>query len=60
VAVVLIAVSYLLPLMAATGATDAPPDAWVNGYLADAAGIYVQTLTRTTISQGSLYHYVLH
>lgn len=39
VAVVLIAVSYLLPLMAATGATDAPPDAWVNGYLADAAGI---------------------
>jgi amino acid transporter len=40
VAVVLIAVSYLLPLMAATGATDAPPDAWVNGYLADAAGIY--------------------
>lgn len=39
VAVVLIAVSYLLPLMAATGATDASPDAWVNGYLADAAGI---------------------
>jgi amino acid transporter len=59
VAVVLIAVSYLLPLMAAIGATDAPPDAWVNGYLADAAGIYVQTLTRT-ISQGPLYHYVLH
>ncbi|CAL4922878.1 unnamed protein product [Urochloa decumbens] len=39
VAVVLIAASYLLPLMAATGATDAPPEAWVNGYLADAAGI---------------------
>uniref|UniRef100_A0ACD6AD92 Uncharacterized protein n=1 Tax=Avena sativa TaxID=4498 RepID=A0ACD6AD92_AVESA len=39
VAVVLIAVSYLLPLMAATGATDASPDAWENGYLADAAGI---------------------
>ncbi|XBH87925.1 hypothetical protein VPH35_075293 [Triticum aestivum] len=39
VAVVLIAGSYLLPLMAATGATDASPDAWVNGYLADAAGI---------------------
>uniref|UniRef100_A0A8I6WY97 Polyamine transporter PUT1 n=2 Tax=Hordeum vulgare subsp. vulgare TaxID=112509 RepID=A0A8I6WY97_HORVV len=38
-AVVLIAVSYLLPLMAAIGATDASPDAWVNGYLADAAGI---------------------
>ncbi|XBI23824.1 hypothetical protein VPH35_048996 [Triticum aestivum] len=38
-AVVLIAASYLLPLMAATGATDASPDAWVNGYLADAAGI---------------------
>ncbi|XP_052150167.1 probable polyamine transporter At3g13620 isoform X4 [Oryza glaberrima] len=39
VAVVLIAVSYLLPLMAAVGATDAPPEAWENGYLADAAGI---------------------
>ncbi|PUZ40926.1 hypothetical protein GQ55_9G461800 [Panicum hallii var. hallii] len=39
VAVVLIAASYLLPLMAATGATDAPPEAWANGYLADAAGI---------------------
>uniref|UniRef100_A0A0E0KE97 Polyamine transporter PUT1 n=1 Tax=Oryza punctata TaxID=4537 RepID=A0A0E0KE97_ORYPU len=39
VAVVLIAVSYLLPLMAAIGATDAAPDAWENGYLADAAGI---------------------
>ncbi|XP_052150164.1 uncharacterized protein LOC127768597 isoform X1 [Oryza glaberrima] len=37
VAVVLIAVSYLLPLMAAVGATDAPPEAWENGYLADAA-----------------------
>ncbi|KAG2540473.1 probable polyamine transporter At3g13620 [Panicum virgatum] len=38
VAVVLIAASYLLPLMAATGATDAPPEKWENGYLADAAG----------------------
>ncbi|CAL4922881.1 unnamed protein product [Urochloa decumbens] len=37
-AVVLIAASYLLPLMAATGATDAPPETWANGYLADAAG----------------------
>ncbi|CAN6325093.1 unnamed protein product [Urochloa humidicola] len=37
-AVVLIAASYMLPLMAATGATDAPPEAWANGYLADAAG----------------------
>jgi amino acid transporter len=34
VAVVLIIASYLLPLMAATGATEA----WVNGYFADAAG----------------------
>ena len=40
VAVVPIAVNYLLPLMAATGATDVPPDTWVNGYLADAAGTY--------------------
>ncbi|CAN6289312.1 unnamed protein product [Urochloa humidicola] len=30
-AVVLIAASYLLPLMAATGATDTPPEAWTNG-----------------------------
>ncbi|GJN31609.1 hypothetical protein PR202_gn00103 [Eleusine coracana subsp. coracana] len=34
-AVVLIIASYLLPLMAATGATEA----WANGYLADAAGV---------------------
>ena len=39
-AVVLIAAGYLLPLMAAIGATDAPPETWVNGYLADAAGTY--------------------
>ncbi|KAM3262343.1 hypothetical protein ACQJBY_052821 [Aegilops geniculata] len=39
VAVVLIAGSYLLPLMTATGATNVSPDAWVNGYLAEAAGI---------------------
>ena len=39
-AVVLIAASYLLPLMAATGATDAPPETWENGYLADAAGTF--------------------
>jgi amino acid transporter len=39
VAVVLIAASYLLPLMAATGATDARPEEWENGYLVDAAGI---------------------
>ncbi|EAY90210.1 hypothetical protein OsI_11777 [Oryza sativa Indica Group] len=41
VAVVLIAVSYLLPLMAAIGATDAPPETWENGYLADAAGTWL-------------------
>uniref|UniRef100_A0A453LDR8 Amino acid permease/ SLC12A domain-containing protein n=1 Tax=Aegilops tauschii subsp. strangulata TaxID=200361 RepID=A0A453LDR8_AEGTS len=50
VAVVLIAVSYLLPLMAATGATDAPPDAWVNGYLADAAGTYKRRLVGSVSS----------
>jgi len=46
VAVVLIAASYLLPLMAATGATDAPPEAWANGYLADAAGTCVLSILR--------------
>ncbi|RLN18111.1 putative polyamine transporter [Panicum miliaceum] len=30
---------YLLPLMAATGAVDAPPEAWGDGYFADAAGV---------------------
>ncbi|KAG2551637.1 hypothetical protein PVAP13_9KG408732 [Panicum virgatum] len=30
---------YLLPLMAATGAVDAPPEAWGDGYFADAAGL---------------------
>ncbi|KAL6648074.1 hypothetical protein ACP70R_012298 [Stipagrostis hirtigluma subsp. patula] len=39
VAVLIIAASYLLPLMAATGATAAPPEEWANGYLVDAAGI---------------------
>uniref|UniRef100_A0A0A9A2P3 Amino acid permease/ SLC12A domain-containing protein n=1 Tax=Arundo donax TaxID=35708 RepID=A0A0A9A2P3_ARUDO len=29
---------YLLPLMAAIGAIDAPPEAWGDGYFADAAG----------------------
>ncbi|EHA8587510.1 putative Polyamine transporter RMV1 [Cocos nucifera] len=30
---------YLLPLMAAIGAIDAPQDAWGDGYFADAAGM---------------------
>ncbi|KAL6878288.1 hypothetical protein ACP4OV_012458 [Aristida adscensionis] len=30
---------YLLPLMAATGAVDAPPEAWGDGFFADAAGL---------------------
>ncbi|WVZ57103.1 hypothetical protein U9M48_007536 [Paspalum notatum var. saurae] len=30
---------YLLPLLAATGAVDAPPEAWGDGYFADAAGL---------------------
>ncbi|XP_073100979.1 LOW QUALITY PROTEIN: probable polyamine transporter At3g13620 [Elaeis guineensis] len=33
---------YLLPLMAAIGATDAPQDAWGDGFFADAAGMYSQ------------------
>jgi amino acid transporter len=32
---------YILPLMAAIGAVDAPPEAWGDGYFADAAGDFV-------------------
>jgi len=55
VAVVLIAASYLLPLMAATGATDAPPETWENGYLADAAGTYKLPLRAIKNLQTALY-----
>ncbi|XP_078160031.1 putative polyamine transporter At3g13620 [Carex rostrata] len=39
IAVVICSVSYFLPLMAGTGAIDSPPEAWVNGYFADVAGM---------------------
>ncbi|CAN6300751.1 unnamed protein product [Urochloa humidicola] len=54
VAVVLIAASYLLPLMAATGATDAPPEDWANGYLADAAGIIGGPWLKSCIEAGAV------
>ncbi|TVU46833.1 hypothetical protein EJB05_06404 [Eragrostis curvula] len=54
VAVVLIAASYLLPLMAATGATDAPPEEWVNGYLVDAAGIIGGAWLKCWIEAGAV------
>jgi amino acid transporter len=38
VAVIMTSLGYILPLMAGTGATDALPDAWGNGFFADAAG----------------------
>ncbi|KAG8063237.1 hypothetical protein GUJ93_ZPchr0003g17306 [Zizania palustris] len=37
-AVAMTSLGYLLPLMAATGAIDAPPSDWGNGFFADAAG----------------------
>ncbi|TVU46834.1 hypothetical protein EJB05_06405 [Eragrostis curvula] len=37
-AVSMTSLGYLLPLMAATGAIDAPPEEWGNGFFADAAG----------------------
>ncbi|KAL6648073.1 hypothetical protein ACP70R_012297 [Stipagrostis hirtigluma subsp. patula] len=40
-AVCMASLGYLLPLMAGTGATDAPPEAWGNGYFAEAAGAHV-------------------
>lgn len=36
---VLTVLGYLLPLMAVTGAIDAPPEAWGDGFYADAAGM---------------------
>ncbi|KAF3322926.1 putative polyamine transporter [Carex littledalei] len=39
IAVVICSVSYFLPVMASTGAIDSPPEAWVNGYFADVAGM---------------------
>ncbi|CAM0873400.1 unnamed protein product [Alopecurus aequalis] len=37
--VAMTSLGYLLPLMAATGAIDAPPENWGNGFFADAAGM---------------------
>ncbi|CAL4939646.1 unnamed protein product [Urochloa decumbens] len=53
-AAVLIPASYLLPLMAATGATNAPPEAWGNGYLADAAGIIGGSWLKFWIEAGAV------
>ncbi|CAN6312591.1 unnamed protein product [Urochloa humidicola] len=53
-AAVLIPTSYLLSLMAATGATDAPPEAWANGYLADAAGIIGGSWLKYWIEAGAV------
>ncbi|KAJ3673394.1 hypothetical protein LUZ60_006768 [Juncus effusus] len=39
IAVVICSVSYFLPVMAGTGAISSPPEAWVNGYFADVAGM---------------------
>nr|CAB3495796.1 unnamed protein product [Digitaria exilis] len=38
-AVCMASLGYLLPLLAGIGATDTPPEAWGNGYFADAAGV---------------------
>ncbi|KAL6878289.1 hypothetical protein ACP4OV_012459 [Aristida adscensionis] len=54
VAVVIIAASYLLPLMAVTGATTAPPEEWVNGYLVDAAGIVGGSWLKYWIEAGAV------
>ncbi|KAJ1296958.1 hypothetical protein BS78_01G341300 [Paspalum vaginatum] len=53
-AVVLIAASYLLPLMAAIGATDAQTDTWANGYLADAAGVIGGSWLKYWIEAGAV------
>ncbi|CAL4914615.1 unnamed protein product [Urochloa decumbens] len=44
---------YLLPLLAATGAVDAPPEAWGDGYFADAAGVIAGKWLKYWIEAGA-------
>ncbi|XBI86278.1 hypothetical protein VPH35_094267 [Triticum aestivum] len=45
---------YLLPLMAATGAVDAPPEQWGNGFFADAAGMIAGDWLKYWIEVGAV------
>ncbi|KAJ1296953.1 hypothetical protein BS78_01G340800 [Paspalum vaginatum] len=53
-AVSMTSLGYLLPLMAATGAVDVPPDAWGNGFFADAAGMIAGRWLKYWIEVGAV------
>ncbi|XP_072990002.1 probable polyamine transporter At3g13620 [Typha latifolia] len=54
VAVAMTALGYLVPLAAAIGAIDAPPEAWGSGYFADAAGIIAGRWLKYWIEVGAV------
>uniref|UniRef100_A0A6V7QQK8 Polyamine transporter n=1 Tax=Ananas comosus var. bracteatus TaxID=296719 RepID=A0A6V7QQK8_ANACO len=54
VSVVMTSLGYLLPLMAGTGAIDAPPSAWGDGYFADAAGTIAGSWLKYWIEVGAV------
>ncbi|KAL5219448.1 hypothetical protein ABZP36_020132 [Zizania latifolia] len=53
-AVAMTSLGYLLPLMAATGAIDAPPGDWGNGFFADAAGMIAGSWLKYWIEVGAV------
>ncbi|KAM0845775.1 hypothetical protein ACQ4PT_056133 [Festuca glaucescens] len=52
--VAMTSLGYLLPLMAATGAIDAPPENWGNGFFADAAGTIAGSWLKYWIEVGAV------
>ncbi|KAJ4753455.1 Amino acid permease family protein [Rhynchospora pubera] len=54
VAVIMTSLGYILPLMAGTGATNASPDAWGNGFFADAAGMIAGKWLKYWIEVGAV------
>ncbi|KAL6593758.1 hypothetical protein ACP70R_048659 [Stipagrostis hirtigluma subsp. patula] len=53
-AVTMTSLGYLLPLMAATGAINAPPEDWGNGFFADAAGMIAGKWLKYWIEVGAV------
>uniref|UniRef100_A0A0A9DDU3 Polyamine transporter PUT1 n=1 Tax=Arundo donax TaxID=35708 RepID=A0A0A9DDU3_ARUDO len=53
-AVSMTSLGYLLPLMAATGAIDAPTEKWGNGFFADAAGMIAGRWLKYWIEVGAV------
>lgn len=53
-AVCMASLGYLLSLMAATGAIDVPPEAWGDGFFADAAGLVAGRWLKYWIEVGAV------